>query len=83
MPARTRGIKNYSSEELRLLVTEGRLKGHGVGRLVSVLSKRGTMDRRVARDLFQARVAALPCWSPPVPLLRTFLDLVEIPSPSG
>ena len=83
MPAEKLPIRSYSHEELRLLAAEGRLKGRGIGSLVNLRPGRATRDREIGRAAFESLCAGLPCWTDPLPLLHTFLDLVRIPSPSG
>ena len=82
MSPENRGFKTYSPEEIRLLAAEGRLKGHGVRSLVD-LRPDTRRDRQVDRAAFESLAAYLPCWTEPLPLLRTFLDLIRISSPSG
>ncbi|MDA0745684.1 MAG: M20/M25/M40 family metallo-hydrolase [bacterium] len=76
-------IRAYTSEELRLLAAEGRLKGRGVEGLVNLRPHRKGTDRQVPRAAFEAMVSRLSCWTEPLALLHTFLDLVGIPSPPG
>lgn len=77
------GLKRYSPGELRLLAAEGRLKGNGVGDLVSLRGTRAGANRPVGRAAFSRMVSRTPCWTDPVRLLDTFLDLAVIHSPSG
>ena len=83
MPSETFTVKAYSPEELRLLAAEGRLKGRGVERLVNLRSGESGDDREIGREAFETLAARLPCWTDPLVLLRTFTDLVQIPSPPG
>ncbi len=76
-------IKSYSPEELRLLAAEGRLKGRGIDLLVNLRPGQKARDQAIGQKSFESRIQHLPCWTDPLPLLRTFLDLVHIPSPSG
>ena len=77
------GIKRYTPGELRLLVAEGRLKGKGISSLVSLRRPRSAADRPVSHVVFAKLASRTPCWTDPVRLLDTFLDLCRIHSPSG
>ena len=76
-------IKTYSPEELRLLAAEGRLKGRNIDRLVNLRPDRPVQDRKIGRPAFERLIERIPCWTDPLALLSTFLDLVHIHSPSG
>ena len=83
MPAGRIPIKTYSSEELRLLAAEGRLKGRGIEGLVNLRPDRKSRDREVSREAFAQGASRIPCWNKPGELLRSFVDLIRIPSPPG
>ncbi len=83
MSAETLSIKTYSPEELRLLAAEGRLKGRDIDRLINLRPHVARRDRVVGREAFELHASRLPCWTDPLLALQTFLDLVEIHSPSG
>lgn len=74
-------IRTYSAEELRMLAAEGRLKGRGIERLTQ-LRPVSAQNRVVSQMDFQRQFAHIPCWTDPNALLQTFLDLVNIYSPS-
>jgi hypothetical protein len=77
------GIKTYSPGELKLLAAEGRLKGNGIHSLVNLRQKSPGTDQPVSRTIFSKYATRTPCWTDPVRLLDTFLDLAQTYSPSG
>jgi putative aminopeptidase FrvX len=83
MPAGRISIKTYSSEELRLLAAEGRLKGRGIEGLVNLRPDQKARDQEVSIETFALAATRIPCWNTPTDLLRTFVELVQIPSPPG
>ncbi|MDP6776650.1 MAG: M20/M25/M40 family metallo-hydrolase, partial [Candidatus Latescibacteria bacterium] len=83
MSAEKLPIRSYSHEELRLLAAEGRLKGRGIDSLVNLRPGRAARDREIGQAAFESLCAGLPCWTDPIPLLNTFIELVRLPSPSG
>ena len=82
MPDEGQAFRTYSTEELRLLAAEGRLKGRGVQALLNG-GHSTAADRRIGRAAFDAWVRGLPGWSAPQGLVDTFIELATIPSPSG
>lgn len=79
----SRSIRTYSQGELQLLAAEGRLKGNGINNLVSLRRTGVVKDQPVSRAVFASIAARTPCWTDPIRLLDTFLDLCRIYSPSG
>ena len=77
------GIKTYSPGELRLLAAEGRLKGNGISTLVSLRRPSAGTDQPVSQAVFSKLTSRTACWTDPVRLLDTFLDLARIHSPFG
>jgi hypothetical protein len=77
------GIKTYSPGELKLLAAEGRSKSNGISSLVSLRHPKSGSDQPVSRALFSEFASRTPCWTDPVRLLDTFLDLAQTHSPSG
>ncbi|MCZ6633289.1 MAG: M20/M25/M40 family metallo-hydrolase, partial [bacterium] len=76
-------IRIYTPEELRMLAAEGRLKGRGIQNLVQLRPDQTIHDRPIQQAVFERSVQRLPGWSDPLPLFHTFLDLIQIHSPSG
>jgi hypothetical protein len=77
------GIKTYSPGELKFLVAEGRLKGNGISSLVNLRQGKSRADQPVSRSIFSRYASRTPCWTDPIRLLDTFLDLAQTYSPSG
>jgi hypothetical protein len=74
-------IRTYSPEELRMLAAVGKLKGHGIERLTR-LHPVTSQNRRISLPAFERNFLHAPCWTNPIILLNTFLDLVRLHSPS-
>lgn len=81
MPPLDQTIRTYSPEELRMLAAEGRLKGRGVERLTQ-LHPVSAQNRTISQSAFTKIFSHTNSWSDPQHLLNTFLDLVQIYSPS-
>ena len=83
MSGETLPLRTYSPEELRLLAAEGRLKGRNIDSVINLRPDLSGRDRVIDLEAFEALVSRLPCWTDPLHVLGAFLDLVQIPSPSG
>ena len=76
----SRPILQVSSDSLP---AEGRLKGNDISSLVSLRRPRAGSDQPVSHVIFSKMTARTACWTDPVRLLGTFLDLARIHSPSA
>lgn len=82
MKPHAQSLKRYSTEELRLLAAEGRLKGSRIDSLLRHETAE-LNDPVVPAVAIQRRARRHNCWTDPAALLDTFIELVRTPSPSG